>query len=175
MAIQLNKREKLVVWAAGIAIGLLVMGKLVIFPYLETRAKWVRQIEAKKVTLLEMQALKAEYKNFKQLGDHSRGRLEKRGKGFTLYSFINGVSDKAKIKKDNIVYMKPSTIKKKGSALKVDIVEMKFSGVTLKQLANYLQMVEKSGNQVFIKRAAISNSAKKKGYLDVTLLMETVI
>jgi len=174
MAIQLNKREKFAVWAAGIAIGLLIMGKLVIFPYLETREKWGRQIEAKKVILLEMQALKAEYKNFKQLSDHSRVRLEKRGKDFTLFSFINDVSDKAKIK-DNVTYMKPSTIEQKGSALKIDVVEMKFSGVTLKQLAHYLQMVEKSGNQVFIKRVAISNSAKKKGYLDVTLLMETVI
>lgn len=174
MAVQLNKREKLAVWTAGIAIGLLVMGKLVIFPYLEAHEKWARQIEAKKVTLLEMQALKAEYNNFKQLSDHSRVRLEKRGKDFTLYSFINGVSDKAKIK-DNITYMKPSTIEQKGSALKVDVVEMKFSGVTLKQLAHYLHMVENSGNQVFIKRAVISNSTKKKGYLDVTLLVETVI
>ena len=174
MAIQLNKREKLAVWAAGIAIGLLIMGKLVVFPYLDAREKWARQVEVKKVTLLEMQALKAEYKNFKQLSDHSRVRLEKRGKGFTLYSFINDVSNKAKIK-DNITYMKPSTIEHKGSALKVDVVEMKFSGVTLKQLADYLHMVEKSGNQVFIKRAAISKSTKKKGYLDVTLLVETVI
>ena len=71
--------------------------------------------------------------------------------------------------------MKPSTIQKKGSPLKVDVVEMRFSGVTLKQLVHYLYMVEKSGNQVFIKRAAISNSAKKKGYLDVTLMMETAI
>lgn len=174
MAIQLNKREKLAVWTAGIAIGLLIMGKLVIFPYVETREKWGRQIEAKKVTLLEMQALETEYENSKQLSDHSRVRLEKRGKDFTLYSFINGVSAKAQIK-DNITYMKPSTIEQKDSALKVAVVEMKFSGVTLKQLAHYLQMVEKSGNQVFIKRVALSNSAKKKGYLDVTLLMETVI
>lgn len=174
MAIHLNKREKLTVWAAGIAIGLLIMGKLVVFPYLDAREKWARQVEVKKVTLLEMQALKAEYKNFKQLSDHSRVRLEKRGKDFTLFSFINGVSAKAKIK-DNITYMKPSTIEQKGSALKFAVVEMKFSGVTLKQFAYYLQMIEKSGNQVFIKRAAISNSAKKKGYLDVTLLMETAI
>jgi hypothetical protein len=174
MAIQLNKREKIAVWGAGIAIGLLIMGKLVIFPYLEAHEKWARQIETNKVTLLEMQALKADYKNFKQLSDRSQVRLEKRGEDFSLFSFINGVSDKAKIN-ENITYMKPSTIQQKGSQLKVDVVEMRFSGVTLKQLMHYLHMVEKSGNQVFIKRAAISNSAKKKGYLDVTLLMETII
>ena len=174
MAIQLNKREKNAVWVAGAAIGLLIMGKLVIFPYLEAQKKWARQIEAKKVTLLEMQALKVDYKNFKQFSERSQVRLEKRGKDFSLFSFINGVSDKVKIN-ENITYMKPSTIQQKGSQLKVDVVEMRFSGVTLEQLMHYLHMVEKSGNQVFIKRAAISNSAKKKGYLDVTLLMETII
>ena len=174
MALQLNKREKLAVWAAGTTIGLLIIGKMIIFPYLETREKWASQIEANKVALLEIQALKAEYNTFKQLRDHSRGRLEKRGKNFTLYSFINDASDKANIR-DTIAYMKPSTIEQKDSPLKLDVVEMKFSGVTLKQLTHYLHMVEKSGNQVFIKRVAISNSAKKKGFLDVTLLMETVI
>lgn len=174
MAIQLNKREKLAVWAAGIAIGLFIMSKLVILPYLETREKWTRQIEAQKVTLLEMQALKAEYKNSKQLGDHSQVQLDKRGKDFILYSFINDVSDKTKIK-DNIAYMKPSTIEQKGSPRKIDVVEMKFSGVTLTQMAHYLHMVEKSVNQVFIKRAAISKSTKKKGYIDVTLMLETII
>lgn len=174
MAIQLNKRERLALWVAGVAIGALIMVKFVIFPYLEAREKWARQIEAKKVTLLEMQALKSEYHNFKQLGATSRSRLAKRGKNFTLYSFINNAAAKAKIK-NNIVYMKPKKIEQKGSAVKVDVVEMKVAGVTLKQLVNYLQMVEKSGNQVFVKRTAISNSSKKKGYLDVTLLLETVI
>jgi hypothetical protein len=44
----------------------------------------------------------------------------------------------------------------------------------LKQLSQYLHAVEKSGNQVTIKRATISTSVRKKGYLDVTLLIETV-
>ena len=85
MAIQLNKREKIAVWGAGIAIGLLIMGKLVIFPYLEAHEKWARQIETNKVTLLEMQALKADYKNFKQLSDHSQVQLEKEGRALTCF------------------------------------------------------------------------------------------
>lgn len=173
MAIQLNKREKLAVWAAGIMIGVFVVCQWGVFPYLEAHKKWDRKIEAKKVTLVEMQALKAEYENFKQLGDHSRIRLEKRGKDFTLFAFLNNASDKVKIKK-NLTYMKPSTIEKKGTPFKIDVVEMKFSNVTLKQLSQYLHTVETSGNQVIIKRATISTSSRKKGYLDVTLLLETV-
>ena len=101
-------------------------------------------------------------------------RQEKRKKNFTLFSFLNRASDRAKIK-DHIAYMKPSTTEKKESALKMAVVEMKLSGVTLAQLMSYLHIVETSATQVFIKRTAISNSAKTKGYLDVTLLIETVI
>lgn len=173
MAIQLNKREKLAVWAAGIGVFVFIVLKLVFFPYLEARDKWGRQIDAKKVALLEMQALKAEYNSFKQLNVLSSNQLKKRG-DFTLYSFLNSVTEKAEISRDSIAYMRPSTIEKKGSPLKVDVVEMKLSGVTLKQLINYLHMIETSGNKVFVKRASISNSGKNKGFLDVTLLMETV-
>jgi hypothetical protein len=173
MAIQLNKREKLAVWTAGITIGLFVFFEWGVSPYLEARQRWARQIEAKKVTLVEMQALKAEYENFKQLSEHSRIRLERRGKDFTLFAFLNDASDKVKIK-ENLTYMKPSTIEKKGIPFKIEVVEMKFSNITLVQLSQYLHAVEKSGNQVTIKRATISTSTRKKGYLDVTLLMETI-
>lgn len=174
MAIQLNKREKFAVWAAGIGIFLFLVVKVVLFPYIDARDKWERQIDAKKVTLLEMQALKAEYNSFKQSNALSRNQLEKRG-DFTLYSFLNSVTEKAKIGRDRIAYMRPSTIEKKGSPLKVDVVEMKLNGVTLKQLVNYLHMVETSGNNVFVKRASISKSGANKGVLDVTLLMETIV
>ncbi len=173
MAIQLNKREKLAVWAAGIGLIVFIVAKLVVFPYLEALDKWGRQIDAKKVAMLEMQALKADYINFKQSNDLSHNKVKERG-DFTLYSFLNSVSEKAQISRNSIAYMRPSTIEKKGSPFKVDVVEMKLSGVTLKQLMNYLHMVETSGNNVFVKRASISNSGKKKGFLDVTLLMETI-
>jgi general secretion pathway protein M len=173
MAIQLNKREKLAVWAAGIMIGVFVLCQWGVFPYLEVRKKWDRQIEAKKVTLVEMQALQAEYESFKKLSDYSRTQLERRGKDFTLFAFLNDASDKVKIK-SNVTYMKPSTIEKKGIPFKIDVVEMKFSNITLKQLSQYLHAVEKSRNQVIIKRATISTSTREKGFLDVTLLMETV-
>ena len=71
--------------------------------------------------------------------------------------------------------MRPSTVEKKGTSLKIDVVEMKMSGVTMQQLINYLHMVETSGNNVFVKRASISISGANKGFLDVTLLVETVV
>jgi hypothetical protein len=172
MAIQLNRRENLAVYAAGMMIIVFVIFKWGVFPYLDMHKKWDRQIEAKKVTLAEMQALKAEYKNFKQVGDHSRGRLKKRGKDFTLFAFLNSTSDRVKIK-DNLTYMKPSTIEKKGTPFKIDVVEMKFSNITLKQLSLYLHAVETSGNQVMIQRATISTTSGKNSLLDVTLLVQT--
>ena len=174
MAIQLNKREKFAVWTAGAMIGVFVLFHWGVFPYLQSHKKWNRQIEAKKVTLSEMRALKAEYRNLKQLSDHSRNRIEKRGKGFSLFAFLNDASDKVKIK-DHLTYMKPSTIERKGIPYKIDVVEMKFSNITMQQLSQYLYMVETSGKQVFIKRSSISTASRKKGgYLDVTLLIETV-
>lgn len=174
MAIQLNKREKLILWVTGVVVGLFLVGKIVLFPYLAAREKWAGQLAAKKVALVEIQALKAEYDHSKQLTARSKGDLKKRGKDFTLFSFLNSVSDKANIR-DNIAYMKPSTTEKKDTAIKMAVVEMKLAGVTLEQLMTYLYMVETSGNQVFVKRSAISNSARKKGFLDATLLIETAI
>lgn len=174
MAIQFNRREKTAVWIAGIGVLLFIFFKLMLFPYLEANEKWRRQIEAKKVALLEMQALKTDYQKFKQTSVLSQDEIKKRG-DFTLYSFLNSVTEKARISRDRIAYMRPSTVERKGTSLKVDVVEMKLSGVTLQQLVNYLHMVETSGNKVFVKRASISNSGANKGFLDVTFLMETII
>jgi len=173
MAIQLNRREKLIVWIAGILIGIFVLCEWALFPYLDAHKRWNRQIAAKKVTLAEMQALKTEYSKFKQVSDQSRKWLKKRDKHFSLFTFLNIAADKVKIKK-NLTYMKPSTIERRGNPYKIDVVEMKFSKITLKQLAEYLYTVETSGNQVVIKRATLSTPAKKERYLDVTMLMETI-
>ena len=96
MAFQFNRREKAAVWVAGIGLFLFIILKLMLFPYMDAREKWRHQIEAKKVTLLEMQALKKDFQNFKQTSALSLDENEKR-EDFTLYSFLNSVTEKAQI------------------------------------------------------------------------------
>ena len=62
-----------------------------------------------------------------------------------------------------------------GSDLSIESVEMKFQAVTLKQITNYLHLVESSPKGALVRRLSMSRVGKEKFYLDVVLLVETLV
>jgi general secretion pathway protein M len=168
-----TKREKYAIYALSGAVLLFILFQFVVFPSIDKRKRLRRTLKVKEDVLLEMITLKSDYDKIEKRTDLAKVRFENRAKGFTLFSFLDRLTGKARIK-EYVTYMKPSTTVQKNNSYKISQVEMKFKGLTLKQLTTYLHMVETSKNMVHIKRLSISKTGKQEGFVDAVLQVETV-
>jgi general secretion pathway protein M len=132
-----------------------------------------QSLERKRAVLTEMRVLKAEYDEIDKKGNMLERRLDRRSKGFTLFSFLDELAGKAGIK-ENIVYMKPKTVNQPGGRYKKTVVEMKCQGITTEQLTTYLHGVETSENMIDIKRLSVSKKGKKDETISAVLQVETI-
>ena len=103
-----SRREKYSILAVSGLIFCIAFFQLVVSPIIEKRDRLARNISVKTRVLEDIIALSQEYKAVKKWADFSKERIIKRDKNFSLFSFLDHLADKAKIKK-NITYMKPST------------------------------------------------------------------
>lgn len=172
MTKKLTRRERYALYAASGIICLFVVMQFVVFPALDKRKRLERTLRVKTQILQEMIALKSEHDETVRKTDLSRMQFENREKGFTLFSFLDKLTGQAEIK-DRVIYMKPSTTVQKNSPYKTSQVEMKLSGLTLKQLIVYLHMVETSKNMVNVKRLSISKTGKPEGFIEAVVQVET--
>ncbi|HAY40351.1 MAG TPA: hypothetical protein DCY53_14090 [Desulfobacteraceae bacterium] len=170
---KLTKREKYAIYALSGAILLFILIQFIVFPSIDKRKRLKRTLQVKEDALLEMIALKSDYNAIEQRTNLAKVRFENRQKGFTLFSFLDTLTGKARIK-EYVTYMKPSTTVTKDNSYKISQVEMKLKGLTLEQLTTYLHMIETSKNMVYIKRLSISKTGEQESFVDVVLQVETV-
>ena len=170
---KLTKREKYTIYALSGAILLFILVQFIVFPTIDKRKRLKRTLQVKEDALLEMIALKSEYDAIEKRTNLAKVSFENREKGFTLFSFLDRLTGKARIK-EYVTYMKPSTTVQKNNSYKISQVEMKLQGLTLQQLTTYLHMVETSKNMVYVKRLSISKTGKQEGFVDAVLQVETV-
>lgn len=173
MVKKLTKREKYAIYALSGVIFLFILFQFIVFPSIDKRKRLERTLQIKEDILLEMMTLKSDYDTIEKRTSLAKVRFENREKGFTLFSFLDRLTGKARIK-EYVTYMKPSTTVQKDNSYKISQVEMKFKGLTLQQLTTYLYMVETSKNMVNIKRLSISKTGKQEGFIDAVLQVETV-
>jgi len=173
MVKKLTKREKYAIYALSGVIFLFILFQFIVFPSIDKRKRLERTLQIKEDILLEMMTLKSDYDAIEKRTSLAKVRFENREKGFTLFSFLDRLTGKARIK-EYVTYMKPSTTVQKDNSYKISQVEMKFKGLTLQQLTTYLYMVETSKNMVNIKRLSISKTGKQEGFIDAVLQVETV-
>ncbi len=73
-----------------------------------------------------------------------------------------------------ISYMKPSTVEG-DEDLQESIVEMKLQQISLKQLVDFLKLIESPEKVVSVKRISIQESGKEKGLLEVIMQIVTFV
>jgi general secretion pathway protein M len=169
---KLSRREKTAVLAACCFIGIFFMFKFALFPLIDQKEKLKRTLAVGQKDLEEIRLLKREYLTFKNEADISKIRFQKRHKGFTLFSFLDGLAGEVGIK-ERIVYMKPSSTAQKDSAYKITLVEMKLNGISLDQITQFLYKIETSQNMVIVKRLSLTKSGEKKQSLSAILQVQT--
>jgi general secretion pathway protein M len=170
---KLNRREKYIIYGAGCLLGLLVIVQLVITPFFKNTNQMQRSLQTKKAELAEMRRLQAEYKTLQEKLQLSQISIDKREKGFTLFSFMDQLAGQAGIK-DRISSMKPTNTVQKNSKYRISRVEIKLDAITLEQLTTYLYHIETSKNMVMVKKLSISKKEKNEGLINAVLQVETL-
>lgn len=167
---KLSSREKWVLFAGIAFVFCFLMLQLVVFPVLDAQNNLKQSIARKKQDLIEIKALQQEYRTLKSEEGTIQTRIEQRGSGFTLFTFLDQQAAEANVKKQ-IKYMKPSTVE--GEELNEAMVEMKLQQISLKDLVTFLRLVESEDNVVFIRRFSIQESGDEQGYFDSILQIAT--
>lgn len=173
LKISLNKREKTVVFGAAGFIAVFVLVQFIIVPVFEKRNDLRHVLETKKEVLAEMVHIQLEYQEMKAKEEASRRSFESRPAGFTLFSFLDRLAGETGVK-DHISYMKPSSVIREGSGLRLSRVEMKLQEINLKDLASYLYRVETSPNMIVVNRLSITKTGSDNGLISAVLQAETV-
>ena len=160
--------------SAGIALVVLfIIFQFILSPFLAAKGKTKGSIQAKEKTLKELVSLSSEYGTLKEDSGEIKKRLALRSKGFTLFSFLEKQAGQSRVK-PNIKYMKPSISTDKGPYSESS-VEMKLENITLKQLVEYLHLVESPENLVRIKRISVKQSKGSPEYLTVLMHLVTFL
>jgi general secretion pathway protein M len=170
--LNLQRREKMAVTAAAVALGVFLLLQIIVFPVIDRGDDLHRQIKSKTRDLKEMQALKDEYTSLSRYSNDLENGIKKRPRTFTLFSFIDRLAGTSGIK-GNIVYMKPSTSNLKNSSYSLSMVEIKLNALTMEQLTAFLYGIEDSANMVWIRRLSITKSDNNQNLLNSVLQVET--
>jgi uncharacterized membrane protein YhiD involved in acid resistance len=167
---KLNSREKWVLFGGVAFVLCFLVVQLVILPVVEARSNLEKSIARKQQELQEIKLLQQEYRTLKSEEGTIQARINDRGAGFTLFTFLDQQANQAKVKKQ-IKYMKPSVLD--GDELNEAMVEMKLQQITLAALVEFVRLIESEENVVFIRRFSIQESGDAQGYFDAILQIVT--
>ena len=165
--IKISGRDRIVLGAGGGFVLLFLIFQFGIFPLLDSRDRLTRGIESREKALVEMRDLQAQYQEMHGKTSSLLDQVGSREANFSLFSFLEQMAAQSEVK-SNIAYMKPSESADQGMFKEV-LVEMKLQEITLKQLVDFLKLVESPEKIVALKRVTIQENKKEKGALDVIL------
>ena len=170
----LSKREMLIV-CLGIAFLVLFFGfQLGVAPVLENRDNLSRILAQRTAALEEMVQIQKEIRNLSGSLGHRADDLARRGKGFSLFPFLDAQAEQSGVKA-NIEYMKPFTKKVENSSSTLATVKMKLKEVFLKDLVEFLSRIESSGNSVDITSLSLTKAGKEEKKLDAVIETQTLM
>jgi len=163
MKLKLTKREKYYVGGGLLLLVLFLVVQFVLIPFIDAKERARRSVAANEKILKEMHSLSAEYRAMQGGSLDIKEVLAGRPKDFTLFSFLEKQAGTVGVKQ-NIKYMKPSTSVETGSYTESS-VEMKLEKITLKQLVEYLHLVESRKHLVSVKRISVKQTKGAEEYL----------
>ncbi len=169
---KVTRRDRMVLIAGSIFVLLFIVLQFGFFPLKDKRERLRRGIEAREKAVEEMKELQVEYRQLHSKANSLLDQLVGRQNDFSLFSFLEQMAAKSDVKK-NITYMKPSETADEGPFKEV-LVEMKLQAITLKQLVDFLQLVESPENVVALKRISVQENKKEEATLDVIVQVVTL-
>lgn len=170
--LNLQPREKMIVLIGCVALVVILLLQLAVFPILDRRSNLQKMIATQSRALIDIQLLKMEYDTLTVNNKINEQLLKQRRPNFNLYSFLESLAGRSGITR--IGSMKPSTPSTKNSPYKLSMVEMRIDGLTNDQMVAFLHGIETSKQMVWVKAVSITREEKKEGLINMNLKVETI-
>lgn len=168
---QLTKSQKYTVIAGIVFVGAVLFNQFAFAPYFEARQKVRSAIVASGKALRELSVLGAEYGVLRAKSEKIKRLTESRPPGFSLFSYLEKQAVQAAVK-TNVRSINP--VKSSSTSLyEESAVEMKLDKVTMKQLVDFLFLVESPEEMVRIRKASIYKMKESPEYLSVLIQVFT--
>ena len=159
----LSKRQRSALLSGGIAILALLAVQFALLPFWEAKKTLHQAIKTREKTLGEMALLAAEYRTIKKHAEKIQQVLARRPQDFTLFSYMEKIAGKTGVK-PHIKYI--NAAKGAVSGLYEEVpVEMKLEKITLRQLTDFLYILEDPQELIMVKRIAIAKMKETPEYL----------
>jgi len=171
---ELSRRDKKMLMAGGIFLLLFSVLEFVYFPSQDRMEALKKRSFALDSDIEQMEALRKTYQKHAQQFDRQKMSLKKRNKLFSLFSFLDSLSEKSGVKK-NIAYMKPFSQDVDDSDYRLSRVTVKLQQVYLKGLIDFLFRIETSSNTVFVTSLSLTKIGDKEGLLDAVIETQTLV
>ncbi|HOU77895.1 MAG TPA: hypothetical protein PLM69_07185 [Syntrophales bacterium] len=167
----MTRTQRLYVIAGTAALACFLFLQFGVFPFVNEKTRLRNAIKSNEKVLKELTVLGREFAAQKRRIDEVRAVISRRPADFSLFAFLDAKAGEGGVK-PHIKAMNPS----QGAATEnyeEVAVEMKLEKITLKQLANYLYLVEQPQDFIRVKRMAVAKMKESPEYLNATLLVAT--
>ncbi len=173
MVHKISTREKQALTAAGAAIVIFIVVQFILFPLAEKQNILKRQVSAAENDIETMTALRAQYTRIQsKSGLSENGLLHNRD--FNLFSVLEQCARESGVKQ-NIAYMKPSSMAQKDKLFNLAMVEMKLESLTLGQLLQFLYQIENAENRIAVNRMALTKTSTPESFINAVLQINALV
>jgi general secretion pathway protein M len=168
---QLTKSQKYTLFSGLVFVVVALLVQFAVFPYFDARQKVIGAIAGSEKTLRELANLGAEYGVLRQRSEEIRRVIERRPPAFALFSYLEKRAGDAGVK-TNIKSMNPLKSAPEG-AYEETAVEMRLEKLTMKQLTDFLYLVESREDLVRIRKMSVGKMKESPEYLSVSIQVFT--
>lgn len=168
---QLTKSQKQIVIGGLVFVVMALLVQFAAVPYFEARQKVSGAIVGNEKALRELATLGAEYGVLRRRSEEIRRVIERRPPDFALFSYLEKRAGDAGVK-TNIKSINPLKSAPAG-AYEETAVEMRLDKLTMKQLTDFLYLVESREELVRIRKMSVAKMKESPEYLSVLLQVFT--
>jgi hypothetical protein len=168
---QLTKSQKYILTTGLFVVGAVLLVQIALSPYFEARQRVLGAIAASEKSLRDLAALGTEYGTLRKRSEQIRRMIESRPPGFALFSYLEKRAGDASVKM-NIRSLTPLKSSPAGTYEEV-AVEMKMDKLTMKQITDFLYLVEVPEEMIRIRRISLVKMKESPEYLSMLLQVFT--
>lgn len=165
-----DSERKTIKWGGIITLILLYMVFLVL-PLKDKEETYKRQAEKKLKSAAQVAAMSREYGKLTSRFEKLKSSNSQKNENFTLFSFLDKAASDSGLK-GNIKGMKPSIQNKEGYTESTVAVELE--DVQIKPLAEYIHLIESSGQNIMIKKVDIKPRYSNPDKINVNLIISAI-
>lgn len=170
----LSTREKNTIALGSVLVIIFLVVQFIYLPLVDHKKDLIRIFKIEQDAVRQMALLHEQLQDLTQNPDVDQKILAARPPGFTLFSFLDSQAEKSGVKK-NIDYMRPFSQDMDDGPYIISKVRLKLTNLYLKDFIDFIQMVETSGNGVYVISLSLSRTGEQANLLEAVLEARTLV